>query len=75
MPKKVAVLIKDKERQYEGLRSSLGLLLDREYGLLPWAPVYLLLPAAWAIDRRASWPLLVPAVLLFLPCAAHDLPG
>ncbi len=29
MPKKVAVLIKDKERQYEGLRSSLGLLLDR----------------------------------------------
>ena len=26
--KKVAVLIKDKERQYEGLRSSLGLLLE-----------------------------------------------
>jgi len=28
MSKNVAVLIKDKERQYEGLRSSLGLLLD-----------------------------------------------
>ncbi|MFC1816546.1 hypothetical protein ACFL0M_11570 [Thermodesulfobacteriota bacterium] len=28
MGKKVAVLIKDKTRQYEGLRSSLGLLLD-----------------------------------------------
>lgn len=28
MGKKVAVLIKDKARQYEGLRSSLGLLLD-----------------------------------------------
>ncbi len=28
MSKKVAVLIKDKARQYEGLRSSLGLLLD-----------------------------------------------
>ena len=28
MSKKVAVLIKDKERQYEGLRTSLGLLLD-----------------------------------------------
>ncbi len=28
-PKKVAVLIKDKERQYEGLRSSLGLLLEK----------------------------------------------
>ena len=27
--KKVAVLIKDKDRQYEGLRSSLGLLLER----------------------------------------------
>ena len=26
--KKVAVLVKDKERQYEGLRSSLGLLLE-----------------------------------------------
>jgi hypothetical protein len=29
MSKKVAVLIKDKERQYEGLRSSLGLLLHQ----------------------------------------------
>ncbi len=29
MGKKVAVLIKDKERQYEGLRSSLGLLLEK----------------------------------------------
>ncbi len=28
MHKKVAVLIKDKERQYEGLRTSLGLLLE-----------------------------------------------
>jgi len=27
--KKVAVLIKDKDRQYEGLRSSLGLLLEK----------------------------------------------
>jgi hypothetical protein len=29
MGKKVAVLIKDKNRQYEGLRSSLGLLLEK----------------------------------------------
>ena len=28
MSKKVVVLIKDKERHYEGLRTSLGLLLD-----------------------------------------------
>lgn len=27
--KKVAVLVKDKNRQYEGLRSSLGLLLEK----------------------------------------------
>ena len=27
--KKVAVVIKDKDRQYEGLRSSLGLLLEK----------------------------------------------
>ncbi|HEY7725740.1 MAG TPA: hypothetical protein VH880_10415 [Anaeromyxobacteraceae bacterium] len=29
MGKKVAVVIKDKDRQYEGLRSSLGLLLEK----------------------------------------------
>ncbi len=29
MGKKVAVLIRDKDRQYEGLRSSLGLLLEK----------------------------------------------
>ena len=29
MGKSVAVLIKDKSRQYEGLRSSLGLLLEK----------------------------------------------
>ncbi len=28
MAKKVAVVIKEKERQYEGLRSSLGLLME-----------------------------------------------
>lgn len=28
MAKKVAVLIKEKDRQYEGLRSSLGLLME-----------------------------------------------
>jgi len=29
MGKRVAVLIRDKDRQYEGLRSSLGLLLEK----------------------------------------------
>ena len=31
---------------------SLGLLVDRENGLFVWAPLYALLPAAWAL----SWP-------------------
>ncbi len=52
---------------------ALGLLVDREYGLLPWAPIYLILPAAWWVSRRATWPLLLPAALLFLPSAAHDM--
>jgi hypothetical protein len=34
MAKKVAVLIKEKERQYEGLRTSLGLLMARVYVLV-----------------------------------------
>ncbi len=31
MSKKVAILIKDKEKQYEGLRTSLGLLLEEHF--------------------------------------------
>lgn len=51
---------------------SLGLLVDRENGLLVWAPIYLLLPAAWAAAGRryAAW--LLPAAYLFGLSAGHD---
>ncbi len=50
----------------------LGLLVDRENGLLVWAPVYLLLPAAWAVAGRryAIW--LLPTAYLFCISAGHD---
>ncbi len=59
---------------WSGFKSgAFGLVFDREYGLLPWAPIYAVLPAAWWISRRATWPLLVPSLLLFIPSAANDM--
>ena len=49
----------------------LGLLLDRERGLLGYAPIYLLVPACWALGWRRYWPVLIPVVLLSLPMAAY----
>lgn len=38
-----------------------ALLVDREFGLVPWQPALLLLvPAAAALLRRREWPLLAP---------------
>jgi hypothetical protein len=50
-----------------------GLLIDRENGLLVWAPIYLCVGAAWWYTRGWSWPLLVPVAAVFVPSAAHDL--
>lgn len=50
----------------------LGLVVDRENGLLVWAPVYLLLPAAWWFTRRFTWPLLLPVLTIVMPSAAHE---
>ena len=50
----------------------LGLLVDRENGLLVWAPIYLFLPAAWGLAGRRDAVWLVPAAGLFLISAAHD---
>jgi hypothetical protein len=49
-----------------------GQFVDRENGLFWWAPVYMILPAAWWIDRSrvAGW--LLPVLALVIPCAAHD---
>jgi hypothetical protein len=50
---------------------SLGLLVDRESGLFVWAPIFMLLPAAWVVAGRryACW--LLPAACLFFLSAAH----
>jgi hypothetical protein len=50
---------------------AVGLLVDRENGLLWWAPVYALLPAAWWVRRSAAGPWLLPVAALLIPCAAH----
>ncbi|MEO8257652.1 MAG: hypothetical protein ABI868_09945 [Acidobacteriota bacterium] len=49
-----------------------GLIIDRENGLLVWAPVYLLLPAAWAVAGRRYAVWLLPAAYLFCISAGHD---
>jgi hypothetical protein len=50
-----------------------ALLIDREGGLLAWAPIYLGAGAAWWATRRWSWSLVVPALALFVPSAANDM--
>jgi hypothetical protein len=47
-------------------------LIDRENGLLWWAPVYALLPAAIWIRRGDRWPWVVAILALAIPCAAHN---
>jgi hypothetical protein len=56
---------------FGGLRHGLaGLWLDRQSGVLAYAPVYWLLPICWIVTWRRTWPYLIPAVLLYLPAAA-----
>lgn len=49
---------------------ALGLLLDREYGLFGYGPIYLIVPACLALFWKQSWDLLVPVASLYLPMAA-----
>jgi len=51
-------------------RGSLGLLFDRERGLVSYAPIFLIVPACWALTWRSTRRAAVPAALLFLPMAA-----
>jgi hypothetical protein len=51
---------------------ALGLLVDRENGLLWWAPVYALLPAAWWLRRFHLGLWILPAAAVIVPSAAHD---
>jgi hypothetical protein len=50
----------------------LGLLFDRERGLAGYAPVYLIVPACWALSWKIYRPWLVPLAVLFLPMAAFS---
>jgi hypothetical protein len=50
---------------------ALGMLLDRERGLLGYAPIYLIAPAGFALTFRASRWLLVPIAMFYLPMAAY----
>lgn len=47
-----------------------GLWIDRQSGLLAYAPIYWVLPASMLLTWRRSWPFLVPLALLYLPAAA-----
>jgi hypothetical protein len=49
---------------------SVGLWMDRQSGLLAYAPLYWIVPACWLLTARRTWPFLVPAALLYLPAAA-----
>jgi hypothetical protein len=53
------------------LEGAPGLIVDRENGLVWWAPVYALLPAAWWLRRSDIGLWLLPIVALMIPCAAH----
>ena len=50
---------------------SLGMLLDRERGLLGYAPIYLIAPACFALSFRQSRWLLAPIALFYLPMASY----
>jgi hypothetical protein len=51
----------------------LGLWIDRQSGLLAYAPLYWIVPACWYLTRRTTWPFLVPASLLYLPAASFTI--
>jgi hypothetical protein len=50
---------------------ALGMLLDRERGLLGYAPIYLIAPACFALSFRESRWLLVPIALFYVPMASY----
>lgn len=48
-----------------------GLLVDRQSGLLTFAPLYLPIAAAWALTWKRTWPYLIPFLALYFPLAAY----
>jgi hypothetical protein len=49
---------------------AVGLVADREFGLLAYGPIYLLVPACCALTWRRTWPVFIPLMLAFIPAAA-----
>ena len=47
-----------------------GTIVDRENGLIWWAPIYALLPAAFWLRRESWWLWLLPILALAIPNAA-----
>jgi len=47
-----------------------GLLIDRQSGVLAYAPIYAVVPACFALTWKRTWPWAVPLALLYLPSAA-----
>jgi hypothetical protein len=52
---------------------TVGLWLDRQSGVLAYAPLYWLVPPCAWLARRTTWPWLVPALLLFAPAASFSI--
>lgn len=51
-------------------RGLVGLWIDRQSGLLAYAPLYWIVPACWWLTWKRTWAYLVPFLLLYLPAAA-----
>jgi hypothetical protein len=49
-----------------------GLLIDRENGLIWWAPLYALVPAGWWLRGRDLDAWVLPIAALIVPAAAHQ---
>jgi hypothetical protein len=49
---------------------AVGLLFDRQSGLLAYAPLYWIVPACWWLTRRRTWHYAVPIATLYVPAAA-----
>jgi hypothetical protein len=55
------------------LHGAIGLLFDRQSGLLAFAPLYWIIPACILLTWRASRDMLLPAAMLYLPAAAFEI--
>ncbi len=51
-------------------RGLVGLWIDRQSGLLAYAPLYWIVPACWWLTWKRTWAYMVPFLLLYLPAAA-----